>query len=161
MDYMVLALVPSTDHGLHAGGLRTAQRRFTEIFPRRFADANYLAWERDYKSDAHRLWHELLPRKEFATLLRKRAFRDVGARAIAVYQRPKLNMLALYEWMALREALVNDRGARLFAPALYELVYGIASYRERFLHFVETLDALPQRQTGMAKWPIATLYPFV
>jgi hypothetical protein len=146
---------------LSASGLRAAQRRFTEIFPRRFSDPTYLEWEREYKQEAHELWRELLGPREMTALLRGRAYREIGARALAVYSRPKLNLLALYEWMALREAVSDDAGARRFAPALAELIYGEAPYRQRFERFVAMLDQLPQRQTRLAKWPVATLYPFL
>jgi hypothetical protein len=73
----------------------------------------------------------------------------------------KLNMLALYEWMALREALEDSRGARILAPALYDLVHGARAFGSRLERFVETLDRVPQRQTRLAKWPVVTLFPFV
>jgi hypothetical protein len=142
-------------------GLRSAQRRFSEIFPGRFRDETYVDWERTYKWQAHQLWSQLLGQAEIDRLLRRRRYREIGARAIAVYARPKLNLLALYEWMALREALADDRGARRFAPALRELIYGAGPFRPRFEQFVEVLDDLPQRQTRLRKWPVVTLYPFV
>ena len=146
---------------LDRAGLRGARRRFTEIFPGRFRDETYVDWERTYKWQAHELWTELLGRAELDRLLARREFREIGARAIAIYARPKLNLLALYEWMALREALADPTGARRFAPALRELVYGAGPYRPRFEHFIEELDQLPQRQTRLCKWPVVTLYPFI
>jgi hypothetical protein len=146
---------------LDPGGLAAVRRRFTEIFPGRFRDESYLEWERAYKLEAHALWRELLGKDELAGLLRRRAYGEIGARAIAVYSRPKLNLLALYEWMALREALADPVGARAFGPALYELIYGGDGFRARFEHFAAVLDGLPQRQTRLLKWPVVTLYPFV
>jgi hypothetical protein len=142
-------------------GLTAARARFSEIFPGRFRDETYVDWERTYKWQAHQLWCQLLGREELDRLLRRRAFQEIGARAIAVYARPKLNLLALYEWMALREALADADGARRFAPALRELVYGRDSFRARFEHFVLVVDALPQRQTRLCKWPVVSLYPFL
>lgn len=142
-------------------GLAAARRRFSEIFPGRFRDESYLDWERAYKWQAHELWNQLLGQRELDGLLRRRAFGEIGARAIAVYSRPKLNLLALYEWMALREALADPAGVRRFAPALRELVYGAGPFRPRFEHFVDEVDRLPQRQTRLCKWPVVTLYPFV
>lgn len=138
-----------------------AKRRFREIFPRAFRDETYVDWERDYKWHAHELWRETLGKKDFERLLAARAYAEVGDRAIAVYQQPKLNLLALYEWMALRDALKDPAGAARFAPALYDLVHGTGPFAPRFDHFVAELDALPQRQTRLAKWPVATLYPFL
>lgn len=142
-------------------GFRRAERRFREIYPGRFRDADYVELEREYKVAACDLWRELLGEKELARLLKAREYREACARAIAVYARPKLNLLALYEWMALREALADEAGARRFAPALYELVYGGGPYQARFEQFVETVDGLPQRQSRLCKWPVVTFYPFV
>jgi hypothetical protein len=146
---------------LDPAGLRRAQRRFSEIFPGRFRDEDYVDWERDYKMAAHTLWQELLHQRELERLLRARAYGEIAARAIAVYARPKLNYLALYEWMALREALADPSGARRFAPALHDLLHGDGPYRARFERFTDVLDELPQRQTRLCKWPVATLYPFI
>lgn len=146
---------------LDARGLRAAQRRFSEIFPRRFHDESYVEWEREYKWRAHELWHELLGRDTFAGLLADGAHDEIARRAVAVYTRPKLNMFALYEWMALREALDEPHGAARFGPPLFDLVYGEGPVGPRFDAFVAALDALPQRQSRVAKWPVATLYPWV
>lgn len=142
-------------------GLRRAQARFREIFPGRFHDEDYLEWERSYKWQAHALWGELLGEAELRRLIADGQEREVAARAVAVYARPKLNLLALYEWMALREALADPAGARRFAPALLELVYGEGAELDRFEAFVDVLDRLPQRQSKLCKWPVATLYPFL
>jgi hypothetical protein len=146
---------------LDARGLRRAQRRFTEIFPGRFYDPTYVEWERDYKWQAHRLWHELLGRQELESLLRRRAYVEVARRALAVHGRPKLNLVARYEAIALREAVLDPAGARRFAPALHELIYGPPPFGPRFAAFVDTLACLPHRQSGVAKWPVATLFPFL
>jgi len=142
-------------------GLLAAKRRFREIFPRGFADPTYLAWERDYKWQAHLSFREALGPSELTKLLARRDFEGVARRAISVYQRAKLNLLALYEWMALRDALVHPDGAARFAPALYGLLYGRDSFSARFTHFVSVLDEMPQRQTRLAKWPVVTLYLFL
>jgi hypothetical protein len=151
----------SVPAGLSPAGLRAAQRRFREIFPARFHDETYVEWERDYKQSAHELWNQLLGRRDFDALLAAGDHREIAARAIAVYARPKLNLLALYEWMALREALADLAGARRFAPSLHALIYGGGGFQARFEQFVAMLDGLPQRQSRVCKWPVATLYPFI
>jgi hypothetical protein len=70
-------------------------------------------------------------------------------------------MLALYEWMALREALASETGGPLLSQGLYELVHGEGPFGQRIERFAIVLDAVPQRQTRLAKWPIATLFAFV
>jgi hypothetical protein len=146
---------------LREGALRTAKRRFKEIFPRGFRDETYLAWERDYKWDAHRAWVELLGPTEWKHLLAQGAHAEVAARIARLYARSKLNMLAIYEWMALREALEDRAGGRALAEGLYELIHGAGPFGSRLERFTGLLDALPQRQTRLAKWPVATLFPFV
>jgi hypothetical protein len=142
-------------------GLAAAKRRFREIFPRGFADPTYLAWERDYKWAAHLAWRAALNQSAWRRLLEAGDHREICARIVRFYARSKLNMLALYEWMALREALEDSRGARILAPALYDLVHGGDAFGSRLERFVETLDRVPQRQTRLAKWPVVTLFPFV
>ncbi len=146
---------------LREAGLRAAKRRFKEIFPGGFADPTYLAWERDYKWDAHRAWRAALGRAEWERLLADGAHAEIARRIARFYQRSHLDMLALYEWMALREALADPGGGRALAIGLYELIYGPGAFGVRLDRFTALLDALPQRQTRLAKWPVATLFPFV
>ena len=141
--------------------LSQAKRRFKQIFPGGFRDPTYLEWERDYKWAAHLAWQRELDRKTWADLLAAGAFAEVARRISSLYARSKLNMLALYEWMALREALASELGSRLLSAGLYELVHGAAPFEQRIERFTLVLDSVPQRQTRLAKWPIVTLFPFV
>jgi len=138
-----------------------AKRRFKEIFPGGFADPTYIEWERGYKWSAHLAWEHELDRATWGRLLAAGEQQEVAARIAAFYARSKLNMLALYEWMALREALNDKTGARLFATALYDLIHGNGQFAVRVEKFAAVLDRLPQRQTRLAKWPVATLFPFI
>ncbi len=147
--------------GRWADGLGQMKRRFKEIFPRGFADATYLDWERDYKWRAHQDWRRELARADWTRLLAAGRETEVAARIASFYGRSHLNMLALYEWMALREALTDRTGARLLARGLYQLIHGRGAFADRLERFTDLLDAAPQRQTGLAKWPVATLFPFV
>jgi hypothetical protein len=45
------------------------QRRFLRYFPNGFSDERYLAWERDYKAEAHALWKAKLSGRRFAEFL--------------------------------------------------------------------------------------------
>jgi hypothetical protein len=156
-----MARKPDDPVPLLQGRLRAAKRRFKEIFPRGFADETYLAWERDYKWAAHRAWQQQLGKKEWERLLSDGAHVEVARRVAHLYARSKLNMLALYEWMALREALEDPAGARILAAGLYDLVHGGGPFGARLERFTADLDRVPQRQTRLAKWPVATLFPFV
>ena len=151
----------SGDARLRARGLAAAKRRFKEIFPRGFADPTYLDWERGYKWEAHKEWTRLLDEPTWSQLLAAGEHGEIARRIASFYGRSHLNMLALYEWMALREALTDPRGARALATGLYDLLHGEDPFAQRLGRFTELLDALPQRQTRLAKWPVATLFPFV
>jgi hypothetical protein len=142
-------------------GLATAKRRFREIFPGGFSDPTYLAWERGYKGTAHLAWERELGRSKFHALIQASNFAEIARRVTRFYGRSKLNMLALYEWMALREALASQRGARLLAPALFDLLHGPSPFGARLESFAAVLDHAPQRLTRLAKWPVATLFPFI
>jgi hypothetical protein len=138
-----------------------AKRRFKLIFPGGFHDPTYLEWERGYKWAAHLAWRRELDRSTWARLLAAGAHDEVAHRVASFYARSKLNMLALYEWMALREALADKAGARLLSAGLYDLVHGPGPFGPRLDRFTDVLDQAPQRQTRLAKWPVATLFPFV
>jgi hypothetical protein len=141
--------------------LMPAKRRFREIFPRGFVDPTYIEWERGYKWAAHLAWQRELDRPTWRLMLADGRHDEVARRVASIYARSKLNMLALYEWMALREALSDKRGARLLANGLYELVHGPERFEQRIERFTTVLDRVPQRQTRLAKWPVVTLFPFI
>jgi hypothetical protein len=106
-------------------------------------------------------WRRELGRAQWRALLQQGNHREICKRLARFYGRSKLNMLALYEWMALREALEDRRGSRVLAAAFYDLVYGRERFGRRLDRFVGSLEAVPQRQTRLAKWPVVTLFPFV
>jgi hypothetical protein len=141
--------------------LSPAKRRFRAIFPGGFRDQTYLDWERDYKWAAHLAWQRELDRTTWSRLLAARAYDEIASRVSAIYARSKLNMLALYEWMALREALADKTGARLLSDSLFSLIHGEGRFETRLDRFATVLDQVPQRQTRLAKWPVVTLFPFV
>jgi hypothetical protein len=141
--------------------LPAAKRRFKEIFPGGFTDPTYLEWERGYKWSAHQAWQRELDRSTWAVLLAEGAHAEVARRIASLYARSKLNMLALYEWMALREALIDPVGGYLLATGFYDLIHGAGRFEARIAVFTDLLGQVPQRQTRLAKWPVATLFPFV
>lgn len=51
-----------------------ARRKFLRKFPGGFKDETYLAWERDYKWEAHQEWTEALNENAFRKQLRQGAF---------------------------------------------------------------------------------------
>jgi hypothetical protein len=141
--------------------LPAAKRRFKEIFPGGFVDPTYLDWERDYKWAAHQAWQRELDRSTWAALLAEHAHAEIARRIASLYARSKLNMLALYEWMALREALIDPAGGRLLAQGFYDLIHGAGRFESRIVIFSDLIDEVPQRQTRLNKWPVVTLFPFI
>jgi len=135
------------------------RRKFLHFFPAGFHDETYLAWERDYKWQAHRRWADALDRSRFRALLRAGRFHDVASRAIAIESRT--NLLFSFEKMALRDAVRETAGARRFALALFDLLHGSEALPSRFAQWCEAVAGLPRRQTRVLTWPLVTVFGFL
>ena len=109
---------------------RRCRRKFLRFFPGGFRDETYLAWERDYKWNAHLEWNRVLNQQVHAQLLRAGAFAEVALRAVRVEART--NLIFSFEKMALRDAIKPAAGAKMFATGLYDLLYGKGTVRDRF-----------------------------
>ena len=144
-----------------AAGPVRCRRKFLRFFPGGFRDETYLAWERDYKWEAHGRWEEALGRAEFRRLLRAGGFSEAAARAVRVEQRTRHSMLFSFEKMALRDAVKSEPGARAFAEGLYELLHGAGRPERRFNNWVEAVSSLPRRQTRVLTWPMVTVWGFL
>jgi hypothetical protein len=95
-----------------AKGAGRCRRKFLRFFPQGFQDETYLAWERDYKWEAHEQWQRVLDRPSYRSLLRAGKFAGIAANAVRIES--STNLLFSFEKMALRDALKDDFGARLF-----------------------------------------------
>ena len=139
--------------------LRAAARRtFLRVFPDGFRDELYLAWERDYKVDAHRRWRdEVGGQAELRAALDAGRHREVAAAAVRVEAgRP---LLFSFEKMALRDAVVRSEvGAQRFAEGLYDWLHGPGGEPDRFERWTEVVASLPRRQTRVATWPVVTVF---
>jgi hypothetical protein len=135
-----------------------ARRTFLRVFPGGFDDERYLAWEREYKVIAHRLWADQIGGK--ATLraaLDEGLHREVAAAAVRIESSRAL--LFSFEKMALRDAVVrSDEGAHCFAEGLYDWLYGPGGEAARFERWTAVVRALPRRQTRVATWPVVTVF---
>jgi hypothetical protein len=136
----------------------SARRLFLRMFPGGFSDDRYLAWERDYKLDAHRLWREEIGGKAaFRSALDAGRFRDVAAAAARIESTRSL--LFSFVKMALRDAIVrSDEGAERFARGLYDWLYGPGKEGGRFERWAGVVRELPRRQTRVATWPVVTVF---
>ena len=134
-------------------------KKFIRFFRKGFYDDTYLAWERDYKWNAHLEWEKELNKKEFSRLLKEQQYEEIAGRAVRIESRT--NLLFSFEKMALRDAVKEKSGAELFAKGLYDYLYGEDSPEERFKKFSETIAKLPRKQTRVLTWPLVTVFGFI
>jgi hypothetical protein len=142
-------------------GAMRCRHKFLRFFPGGFRDATYLDWERSYKWETHERWEEALGRDEFRQLLRHGEFIEIATRAMRVEQRSRHSMIFSFEKMALRDAVRSEAGARAFAEGLYDFLYGAGKIEQRFGRWVETVAALPRKQTRVLTWPLVTVFGFI
>lgn len=135
------------------------RRKFLRFFPGGFTDETYLAWERNYKWEAHEQWNEVLNRAAYRSLLQNGEFAEVAARAVRLESRT--NLLFSFEKMALRDAVKSEAGARAFAEGLYDFVYGAGDVSVKFERWCEVVGALPRKQTRVLTWPVVTVFGFI
>ena len=76
-----------------ASALR-CRRKFLRIFPNGFRDADYTAWERDYKWETHQRWIEQLDQKTYRSLLRKEEYQRIATLAVGIEAHAALRTLA-------------------------------------------------------------------
>lgn len=136
-----------------------ARRKFLRKFPGGFRDEAYLAWERDYKWEAHQEWRDALQEDKFRKLLRQGAHRDIAAKAVKIESGRSL--LFSFEKMALRDAVRDESGARTFAEGLFGFLHGRKSLEQRFADWVAAVDALARKQTRVVTWPLVTVFGFI
>jgi hypothetical protein len=135
------------------------RKKFLYYFPKAFKDQTYLDWERDYKWNAHLEWESALNKEIFEELLTERNYFEIASRAIKIETRT--NLLFSFEKMALRDAVRTSESAQLFAQGLFDYVYGKKPLHNRFENFVETVAALPRKQTRVLTWPLVTVFGFI
>jgi hypothetical protein len=111
-----------------------ARRKLLRKFPGGFRDETYLAWERDYKWEAHREWADALAAEKFRKFLRQRLYLDIAAKAVKIESGRSL--LFLFEKMALRDAVRSEAGAKIFAEGLFVFLHGKDGPEQRFDHWV-------------------------
>lgn len=149
---------------LKSGGRLTrkkikARRKFLYFFPGGFESEKYLAWERNYKWNAHEEWKKQLNRTVFKQLLGEEQYLEIAKRAIQIES--ATNLLFSFEKMALRDSVKTAASARIFSEGLFEYTYGPGTGKEKFEGFRETLSKLPRRQTRVLNWPLQTVFGFI
>jgi hypothetical protein len=136
-----------------------SRKKFLRNFPRGYMGNKYIAWERDYKWQAHKSWKEQLDKPLYEALLKARKYEEIATIAIRIESRT--NLLFSFEKMALRDAVKTTEGAKNFAEGLYEYVYGKESLKERFENWAEALRKLPVVKTRVHTWPLQTVFGFI
>ncbi len=140
-------------------GAKCCREKFLRFFPGGFKDETYIDWERGYKWRAHEQWEELLNRSEFQKLLKRQDFVEIAARAVRIEART--NLLFSFEKMALRDAVKNKSGAKLFSAGLYDFLHGAGFLKSKFERWVEVVASLPRKQTRVLTWPLVTVFGFI
>jgi len=148
-----------TSHLLQAQAVARCRRKFLRLFPGGFRDETYLAWERDYKWQAHREWEEQLGREQFRDLLYARDFGEIAARAVRIESGRSL--LFSFEKMALRDAVRENAGAEIFARGLHKFLHGTDTPEARFSAWCTAVASLPRKQTRVLTWPLVTVFGFI
>jgi hypothetical protein len=136
-----------------------ARRKFLRKFPGGFRDETYLAWERDYKWEAHQEWLEALNEDSFRKLLRQGRYLDIAGRAVRIESGRSL--LFSFEKMALRDAVRSEAGAKNFAEGLFAFLHGKKVLEQRFADWVAAIETLPRKQTRVLTWPLVTVFGFI
>ena len=135
------------------------RKKFLYYFKKGFTDSTYIAWERQYKLDAHFQFQQQLNKVNYEKLLRAKKYTDIAATAVRIESRT--NLLFSFEKMALRDAVKETVGSKAFALGLYDYVYGAGSLQDRFEHFSDVLARLPRKQTRVHTWPLQTVFGFI
>ena len=140
-------------------GPARCRRKFLRVFPNGFRDETYLAWERDYKVEAHKQWSASLNQVALRRFIRSQRFTDAARIAVSIESRT--NLLFSFEKMALRDAIRTATGARAFVTGLYDFLHGPGDPRARFERWCATVGTLPRRQTRVLTWPVVTVFGFI
>ncbi len=149
---------PSGVRSERPASLDSCLREFLRLFPEGFYDETYLAWERNYKWDAHRRWIAQLDEGSLLRMIDLGRFEEVAMHAVRIESRT--NLLFSFEKMALRDAVRTRAGARLFATALYAFLHGPGTPQDRFDDWCGSIASLPRKQTRVLTWPLANRVRF-
>lgn len=143
---------------------------FTKQFPGGFTDPLYLegkdgatGGERGYKFRAHERYLDTLGEGRGEALLKSGRFDELRDLLQGVVTKGGMNLLSLYEAMALREGLAaSDDAAEKYFEALFAFVKSCPDQKSfnALSDAVRNLPAEPGR-ARVATWPVLTLLPFL
>lgn len=153
-----MKLIIASPHAVKAARKRCISK-FLHYFKKGFQDEKYIAWERQYKWEAHTQFQQKLDAKTFKELLSAKAYEKIAETAIQIES--KTNLLFSFEKMAIRDAVKSKEGAKQFASGLFQYLYTAGSLQQRFENFVESISQLPRKQTRVLTWPLVTVFNFI
>ena len=139
--------------GKKYASLPATKKNFLALFPNGFEDIAYLKSERDYKVATREILLELLNEQNFKELLENGDFDSLTHRFHRVVN--SSNLIFPNEKMELKDSLKKLENAQLFAQGLFDLLYGVREYKDRFEAFATCLEEI-----GAVKWTIMTFFPF-
>lgn len=145
--------------------LREGIDLFGSLYPLYFEDPGYLrdveGGEREYKWRAHERFVSSLGGGQLTVLLAAGELAEIRRRVLAV--EGGLNLLAVFEKAALRDGLADDSGALRLFSALHRVLDAPGVDPSGFEAYVAAVESLPSKEgmTSPAKWPVATILPFV
>ena len=136
---------------------------FLERYPGGFYGEKYIGsksdGERYYKWTAHETFVETLGNGQLEALLNAREIDTAVTRVLRVAS--QVNLLFSIEAAAFRDALQEPQAAERYLDALLPVIAGPPEER-LFNRYLDVLQGLPTSgKMSAAKWPIATLMPFL
>ena len=135
-------------------------------YPSGFVDSQYLGettGERNYKLRAHKRYLDAFGDGKGEALLAAGDLEALRKLAQSVTTKDQMNLLSIYEAMALREGLnASDEAATEYFRALFAFVEGGPS-QQPFNSLSSAVANLPSEQgrARVATWPVLTLLPFL
>ncbi len=103
-------------------------------------------------------WDEQLHRTEYRSLLRRKQYGGIAARAVRLES--GTNLLFSFDKMAIRDAVRSPEGARQFAEGLYDFIYGPGGLAKKCERWGAVVSGLPRKQTRVLTWPVVTVFGF-
>src|SRR5437016_499099 len=140
--------------------LASIKRRFLHEFPAGFVDPKYRSEERDYKLAAHEAFQNLLGLDRARDLLLRGEIKTLAAKALSVLS--TVNLLAApFESRAFHDAMQDEKAAICYFKALIALLETTPVNAELFTEYAAAVCSLPARRGRVARWPIATVLPYL
>jgi hypothetical protein len=149
----------SRDVARRAHTLAAAERRFRDFYPAGFRDADYVEAERRNKWHAHRRFATELGRAEYAARLAAGAHDEIARTAVRI--EATTNLLFSFEKIAIRDAVREPAGAKVFAEGLFDFLYGTGPPASRFDRWRNAVADLPRTKTRVLTWPVLTTFGFL